>query len=176
MKRSNLVLVSGLFTLNLLAFAITMPNWERPILGGDMKKIEARFEFEDASGITLELTKRDGSTTPTGLRLNYLFAPKCTERGELCGLKPEKKEYFLTIQEIRDAGCGSREYIANFRHAGTIGGERVTIVLTDHTNRVCKDFIPYRWEAKVRKGAGWCGTMDSTMTMVGNPDYIATIQ
>ncbi len=49
---------------------------------------------------------------------------------------------------------------------------RLSVVLIDHTNLTCRIHKPFKWEASVREGYGFCGTMDATMELEGNPELV----
>lgn len=74
--------------------------------------------------------------------------------------------FTLPILSVSAVGCGSFEIVAGI---GEADGNRIHLSLIDHSRRVCEDARPYVWEAEVRKGYGWCGTMDSVMRLGGNP-------
>lgn len=146
------------------ANAIDREGWERPILRADMAKLDARNGFESVEGIKLVMTKLDESERPTGLELSYTDVPSDVPAVVV-----------LKITDVKDIFCGSVQYIANLPETDLPENPRFTIVLTDHTKRVCEDFHPHLWEASVRRGSGWCGTMDDTMKIAGNPKPVYTI-
>ena len=159
------------------AMAISKPGWERPIYSAQMEKIDARGYFADAQNIRLTLTQLDESETPTGMSLGYL--------NTRVPMSDDYTRMDLTITEKRDIGCGSVQYVAQLlvpqyhieSYDKSIDNQhRFTVVLTDHTHRICRDYRPYRWEASVREGSGFCGTMDATMEIRGNPRGVFTIQ
>lgn len=155
-------------TLSANSFAVYAPGWERPILTAeDMEIVSATQAFEHAERVDLTLTKRDGQKQPTGMIVSVVF-PESS--------KPVVKK--LTVTDISMDRCGTTTYIANLpKKAGKAGVEaRYSVVLEDHSFRRCKDIKPARWEASVRQGYGWCGTMDATMTLQGEPNPVFTIQ
>ena len=167
----------GLFAFtSTVAFAISQPGYERPLYSAQMEKVNARGHFELAQNVRLMMTQLDESETPTGLRLSYV--------NSMLEQFPEATGYSsvdLTIVETREIGCGSVQHIARLRqpndHRDSIYNQhRFTVVLIDHTRRICEDYRPYLWEASIREGYGWCGTMDATMELRGNPKGVFTIQ
>ena len=178
MKNKIMFIFVSMFAFtSTVAFAISKPGWERPLYSAQMEKVSAQGHFELAQNVRLMMTQLDESETPTGLRLSYMNS-MLEQFSETTG------RIDLTIVETREIECGSVQYIArllatqqvlNMREPADLQ-HRFTVVLTDHTRRVCKDYRPYAWEASVREGYGWCGTMDATMELRGNPKGIFTIQ
>lgn len=168
--------LSKLLSVSFLIFASSLfakydPNWERPIQKANMTKLSAKGEFATSNFFTLTLTKRDGEKKPTGIVLVYKTQILCFH-----GNCPSNiLSYELEIAEINNIGCGSVEYVANLKNQDPANSERVTVVLKDHTKRLCMDLQPV-WAASVVKGYGWCGTGDSTADLEGKPEYVVTIQ
>ena len=186
----KLLILAGVF-YTLHAQALIDPTWERPIWESSMDKIASTEQFEGVVDVSLTLTKRDGEENPTGLTLQY----------GLCAYCPAFATEQLEITHIEEIECGSTLYVAQLpvdTDAPNLTGmiqtayfdihkkvqdqstapilRRVSIVLTDHSTRYCEDLRPYIWEAEVREGYGWCGTGDATMSLVGNPKPVYTIQ
>ncbi|MEK7790036.1 MAG: hypothetical protein AAB309_00235 [Deltaproteobacteria bacterium] len=161
-----MVVVVAAFLVSINANAIVDEGWERPIFRSNMVKLDAWNGFENAEDIHLLMTKLDESERPTGLQLSYSEAP--SDVAAVVDLK---------ITEVRDVGCGSVQYVANLPESpeNLKFNSRFTVVLTDHTKRVCRDRQPYLWKASVRQGYGWCGTFDATMDIAGNPEPVYTI-
>jgi hypothetical protein len=87
----------------------------------------------------------------------------------------------LDVTDVKDEGCGSVSYTARLRNEVSVGGEtdassvqgeRFSVHLVDHTARRCRDYTGPKWVAEVHSGFGICGTMDSHMTLEGNPEHL----
>jgi hypothetical protein len=168
----QLTLALALLILGGNANAIYNPEWERPIFGAEMEITHTNRGFEGVSEVNLVLTKRDGENEMTGMILSFLQAhPLKGFIGEV--------ERELVITNISKDNCGSTIYNAQLATSHDLPLEdvqaRFSISLTDHSTRLCEDYRPYGWEAHVREGYGWCGTMDATMELVGNPEPLRTI-
>ncbi|HBQ20922.1 MAG: hypothetical protein A2Z91_08715 [Deltaproteobacteria bacterium GWA2_38_16] len=186
MKKIILTVLTIVFVTTNAGAIVMRPGHERPIFGAAMEKVDAQGHFELASNIFLELTKRDSyrayNTDPTGMLLTYTVPSVKLSSDESDQFVSQK----LVITDKRDVGCGSVQYIASLRPEPILHylpvektremQHRFTVVLIDHSQRVCEDYRPYLWEASVREGYGWCGTMDATMEIVGNPERVYTIQ
>ena len=156
------VLVSTTF-----ANAYIMP--ERSIAKATMAVLNtegARFSLSKEA--VLDLQKHNMSDDPTKIVLFIYYKSEMEHP-----LMPEIVEF-----EIYGGGidlCGSTHYMAKKAVPRPIpmhrNQERYTIELIDHTTRKCKDLRPHIWEAKIRYGEGWCGTMDSTLDLGGDPVY-----
>ncbi|HXW60932.1 MAG TPA: hypothetical protein VEK06_05305, partial [Myxococcota bacterium] len=48
-------------------------------------------------------------------------------------------------------------------------GDRFHVFLEDHSAESCTHNIGKIWKAEVRRGFGWCGTMDAFMELTGIP-------
>ena len=88
----------------------------------------------------------------------------------------------LAVVDVTEDECGSTIYHASlmqmdymYRPFDPNNQARFSLTLVDHSTRLCEDYKPNLWEANVREGWGWCGTMDSTMEAVGNPQPLFTI-
>ena len=166
--------VIGLFAAD--AGAVVRPGWDRPVLRADMEVTDALYGFSKVSDVSLVMTRRDGQTDVTGLTLRFdtgIERLPQTAEGDHRSVK-------LLVQHVSTDGCGSKQYVANLLPAPgrrpMDAMHRFTVVLTDHTTRVCEDYRPHLWEASVSEGYGFCGTMDDRMTLVGNPEPVYTIQ
>jgi len=173
----NLISTLALTLVSTQAHAVYAPNWERPVLEADMKLIQTHLGFEKVSDVKLTLTRRDiGILVPnskyTGIQITYLNADNMGQS--------RRASYTLKITQAEKDGCGSTTYYAQLNRDHSANpkeiGARYNISLTDHSERICKDLRLFRWEAQVRQGYGWCGTMDSTMELGGNPESVITIQ
>jgi hypothetical protein len=187
MKKSIVTLSTLTLAFITIVFCISMDagaqekatGWELPYMNAEMEVITAQGAFEEVETVFIDVTRQVGSKNPTGVYLNYDLS---SDEGEI-----ENKTVALNIIEILDAGCGSVQYIARLAaqkdedYGYNIGlgyfdnnarpiEHRFSVVITDHTKRTCRDVRRYQWEASVREGYGWCGTMDDTMSLVGNPE------
>ena len=158
------------------ADAMVRPQWERPILSAEMEKTNARGYFEQVLGVRIVLTKQDRAEGPTGIRLSYepgitVTMPPGTPRTQTVDLE---------IVDVSADDCGTVEYVAQLKGTARVPREgiqrRFSVVLKDHSRRVCENVVPAIWEARVREGYGWCGTMDATMSLQGNPEPVYTVQ
>lgn len=168
MKKQLSAVFVAVLTLSSSAFAIYDPSWERPMLTAfDMEITDAQYGFEKAERVDLTLTKRDGQKKATGIILSVDYAHSNA---------PVVNE--LKITDIRKDSCGSTVYSARLEDKkGNKGMEaRMNVTLVDHAARLCDDYKPFRWEADVRQGYGWCGTGDATMSLQGEPEAVMTIQ
>lgn len=146
-----IVLVAG---INL--FGDYIPGKERPVLGAfDMEILSSQLGFKKVDRVDMVLTSKDGVPGYTGLWVTL------DEEGV-----PRKVSLVVTAIE-KDSICGSVRYYASLPQTDS-EGRRFNIVLTDHSDRFCKDLRPI-WEATVREGSGWCGTMDSAISVEGAP-------
>lgn len=74
----------------------------------------------------------------------------------------------LTVSDIStNSACGYRTYQGYLASANE-EGFRFSVQLTDMNSGECYE-APFRWTAEVRSGFGWCGTMDSVMTLIEKP-------
>ena len=185
MKKVTLTILTGIMILtsvNAMA-RVLRPGEERAIKGAQMTKIQSTGSFVSAESVSLTLTKKDNVKNPTGLFLNYLN----TATGEI-------RTVHLPIVEKRNTGCGSVEYIAHLVLPNADKDRRtslpqekdsenlppyymersISVVLTDHSHRLCKDLPANLWEARVVESEGFC--LVSTMNLEGNPETIYTIQ
>ena len=70
--------------------------------------------------------------------------------------------------------CNSTVYTANKKYKKeNPEQERFSVVLIDYSTSICDNLVfDYIWKAEVRKGYGFCGTMDSVMELTGTPEFI----
>ena len=165
------------FLISLSSYAIYDPDWMKPILSAKMEIVHATGTFQNIDQVELTLSKHTSGKQADQLTLSYVEAPECIqEMGDEC--LPVIRNVTVSIKEEIDLGCGSKEYHASLNDVNdpTYGG-RFTIILQDHMGRTCENApAPYLWQASIRKGYGWCGTMDSKLEIVGNPAPVYTIQ
>jgi hypothetical protein len=85
-----------------------------------------------------------------------------------------KEEFFINQDEVSKDDCGSIYYSASIVQGGEgrMAGARTIVTLVDHRDRVCTDLVPNLIEFRMRKGYGWCGTMDSTLHAIGEPETL----
>ncbi|MBI2608028.1 MAG: hypothetical protein HYW47_00300 [Deltaproteobacteria bacterium] len=178
MKKVFVVLGLVVLCVTQMAQAAFRPDWERPLAHARMDIQNAHGDFENAIDAQLTLHQRDDAESPTSMTLTYYDK----NSHELI----VEKHPIITTNEV---DCGSVEYTAQLiapqplRMNSTMEvmpvdpyeAKRFSIHLVDHTDRTCKDLKPFKWEAHVREGFGWCGTFDSTMDLLGNPHTIYTI-
>lgn len=168
MKNNLLALVVVTIAAGSNAFGIWDPQWERPVMeSNNMEITEARFGFEDLERADLVLTQRDGSSAPTGMKLTLENSQSNTPT-----------VIWLEVVHVEPAGCGSIRYVANLPTTKTkkAMGKRFSVNLVDHTHRLCMDKVAGQWEASIRSGYGFCGTMDSTASLTGIATAVYTIQ
>lgn len=165
------MVVGSLFVTS-VASASGKREWQRPLSQAEMEVVESSGQFAEAEDVSLTLTRLDGLTEPTGLILRYEGLDQ--ERN------PFQREVALKVEETLDVGCGSVEIRAvlleDTRNAAFArSGHRLNVVLTDHTNRKCRGELQGAWMARVTEGFGFCGTMDSKMTLKGVPEVVLTL-
>jgi hypothetical protein len=179
MKRAMIIFLLALFVTP-SAFGIYIQDWERPVLTAEMDVVKARFAFENVNRVWLTATINSSKKSKlpyTGLQLRFTHEDP-SQQGQT---REIMQVVNLEVNSVETDACGSRTIIANLpkpkqgeRHMGLQA--RFSVVLTDHSTRLCEDYRPNLWEASVRQGFGWCGTMDATMSLVGNPEPVYTIQ
>lgn len=146
-----------------LSFAILLFSFtadasaELPFVYSPMKVLTKKYGFDSVnSDVTLVINHEQ-----TLLGLDYVHDSNPTHID-------------LVIVDINTDGCGSRHIYARLNKEKSTSreaiGRRYSVHMTDHSQRRCRDMRKYLWEADVRSGYGWCGTMDSVMTLGGNPD------
>jgi hypothetical protein len=123
----------------------------------------------------LLLSKQDGKHRHGQLTLSYLDNNTTCPFGD-GNCEPVTRTLEVPITSVKNIGCGSKEYVAQLHAQDPVNGARISIVLRDHSNRLCHDLPANLWQADVREGFGWCGTMDSTMALEGFAQPIYTIQ
>jgi hypothetical protein len=156
------------------ASAVYNPEWERPIETAPMAITQSRMGFQSVQAAQVTLTRKDGATQegPTGMILEYTQDASQDQAKVIRDL--------VITQRIVDE-CGSIHYTATLPQIylgvgeGRQGHARFIVSLADHSHRTCADSPANGWEASVRQGFGWCGTMDSTMSLVGTPEPVFTI-
>ena len=181
MKR---LLLTTLIALSAVANAIHQPVYPRPILGAAMEVTASWGMFNNAREVSLTLM-RHGPTPGQkedvySIVLDFLLLDRLNS-GDVI----EVSKNLVVVNSYVD-NCGSTVYDAQLSDVFTTGarakvqqphvGERFSVTLVDHSTRLCEDYRPYVWEAHVRSGYGWCGTMDSVMKIVGNPEPPYSIQ
>ena len=112
----------------------------------DMKVIDSRYDFAGLEKVELLVLFDDESKTGIML-LTY----------------GEQKEA-LEVVSATDSN-GVRSFVARLPDTNA-NGARFSIILEDS---IASDG-QRTWSASVRKGFGWCGTMDSTMELLGTPE------
>ncbi|MCC7442758.1 MAG: hypothetical protein IT285_14075 [Bdellovibrionales bacterium] len=172
MSKSHLIAALMLSLAPSVSFGAFIEGWERPILRSEMKILDSRGMYDRAESVELTLTRRDGSSerAPTGITLTVKMAANAAE-----GIVATMENTQLEIVGTEDDGCGSKVYHAQVPGQNGIHGARLNVTLTDHSARTCENVVPFLWEAHVRRGFGWCGTMDDTLSLGGQPEPVYTI-
>ncbi len=169
------------------AFGIVKPGWERPIQRAEMKVDGAQGAFNDVKDVDLTLTRKDVELTAqdivprrlpvTGMIVEYTVDRNVGSDRDMLVQEERVKMVLVVDQQPSKDECGSTIYIGRLASEKKEPvGARFSVVLRDHSTRLCEDLKPYRWEAHVRQGFGWCGTGDAVMDLVGNPEAVYTIQ
>jgi hypothetical protein len=167
-KITQIVTLVAALATSVSAYAIYKPGWQRPIYKAQLVEKDT-LGHELGIGFTKELTlhKMDQATRPTLLTFTeelkvYCFVAPCP--------RPKVTTKFVIVAK-RPAGCGSVKYIAYAQKDRTAPETPpLKLVLVDHATRVCRDYRPYRWEAKLqREGA-------PARLLFGNPEGVITIQ
>lgn len=168
-KATSKVSVFAVLMLSLQAHAIFDPNWERPIESAKMEILETRRGFDLVDNLEVVVRKRDGAMNVTSLVINY-------EQGMgemLPAFQNISEEYFVEESGIYKDDCGSVYYSARKSQGeGRQVGARSSVTLIDHRHRICDDVVTHLFELDMRKGYGWCGTMDATLKAGGNPEAL----
>ncbi len=143
------------------AFAIYIPGFERPVYQADLKLQESSNPNPNNSEFSLTLNQRDDSANPTSMSLTekkviYCVKAPCPRPQTISNYK------IVTVTKV---GCGTVEYTAQEDVNHTEGS---TIVLVDHTKRICRDLQPYKW---IVKQSGF----KFHRTFVGNPTAVYSI-
>ncbi len=144
------------------ANAAVQMGWEKPFLKATMTVENTTGEFADLNDITLTLTRQEGRKTATGIML----------------MVEDRPMYFDINEEPNEDACGTLVYIGHPTASQALMARqsKVQLVIKDHQNRFCKDFVPARWEA-VLKHTDVMGDAElGQMKMSGNPEPIITIQ
>ena len=124
-----------------------------------MSAVKTTFDFQKLDS-TVTITVDHSSSTMT---LNYVLEGQ-----------PTQVELELTLVDKDE--CNRTYYDARLKTQNSNGmTERYSVRLVNRDNTTCSEYglryHAYAWTAEVRKGYGWCGTMDATMSLVGNPRY-----
>lgn len=167
----------GLLVMGLMMSAATVQanvgNTEFPMLGArNMEITRGRDSFENVRRVDLVLYgKFSGLETSDGLDVvPSVLTPSAIDVYLFTNQDMSPRKTRVQITSTEKDSCGSVTYHANFSTGeGPATGARFSVSLTDHSARVCRDYHPFLWEAHVRSGFGWCGTMDETMELKGNP-------
>ncbi len=166
--KNNLVALVAFTMVGTSAFGIFDPKWERPIMeSNDMEISSPRFGFADLERVDLVLTQRDQSGAPTGMKLTLEDSQSNTPA-----------VVWLEVVRVEPAGCGSTRYIASLpaKKGKKEMAARFSVNLVDHTLRRCMDKVAGLWEASIRSGYGFCGTMDASASLSGIAAPVYTIQ
>lgn len=136
MKTNHIVLGAlaavGIFSAT-SSYAVIRLGWERPIYQSQMEVRGSIGGFKNAKQVKLVMTKQDGQNKITGFVLHI----------------DDQVIRFKNVQNSFDS-CGSVEYSAYID--GRMIGDRTEsykFTLTDHSNRSCTGFRPFKWEASI---------------------------
>ena len=143
-----------LFALGaLLAFPVASLAQPMILASSVMDVTDATFDFVTVENAVVILASNNG-TDPTDIIIDYGSSP-----------------VFLVVNEttIDDNGCATFEASLP-RSIDNHDGHRFHINLKSDYG--CQ-YLSQPWQAYVREGYGWCGTMDSTMNLVGDPKWNA---
>lgn len=172
--------LAAVFTFTTFVSAAHIPGYERPLLSADMDIVSSRGNFDLAGDVELTLNKIDSLPGETvdrfTMTLNFTMEDSQTQAID------DVVKNLVVLNTYQDS-CGSTVYNAQIsdifnqgaRSRSQFVGERFSVLLVDHATRKCKDLRPYRWEANVRSGYGWCGTMDAVMKLEGQPHPLYTV-
>ncbi len=132
----------------------------------DMEVVSSQNFFRSPQDVQMDLTRRSDDQNVVGLNLRYTLPNISTS------MTPDQKvSYALGVDSVSKDECGSTIYVARLGNSDPSQpvGPRLSLVLVDHLTRTCRDYQPYRWEARLRSGFGWCGTGDAVLKLRGNP-------
>lgn len=128
----------------MLASSISANVEARILRLSDMDVTDARYDFEGIANATITVLS-DNGTAPSTLMLQYT-----------------NNSVILPITNTRADENGCMSFYAGM---SDLSGVRFQISLQSDLG--CEG--TRMWNAHVRQGYGWCGTMDSTMDLVGLP-------
>jgi len=140
-------------SVSLQAFSAT--NMQE-IFEATMDVAFARYNFEGVAQVTLKLVKQGDTAT------NILVEFKNGEQDVF---------YDLSVTDAQPDESGCMNYYASLKseNPDVLFGQRFSVNLIDYSTCNHSDIEAGIWQASLRSGHGWCGTLDSTMELRGNP-------
>lgn len=160
---SVMILAGSVFSVR--AQAVEVPGWDRPQAEATMKVTQAKGTLSQIDSVDLQLNQRSVEA-----KIN------------------KTHKLVFHIVEVTEAGCGSKKVLARVSQPSVGSGPTVAggvvkhfvLQLIDHRTRVCEDYRPYMWEAKItqiRKSAVFqAGVPVGSVVLEGDPQPIYTIQ
>ena len=153
--------------------AMERPGWERAILRSEMRVEASTGAFKAADQFVVTLTRRDGTKSKkvTGAVVKYRILPHGSQAEKIVTVP-------LVVESItKDKECNVTQIFAHLPQKPGVSrggvGARFSLVLEDHSVSTCDQ--GGEWVARLRQGFGWCGTGDSTATLLGRPEPVVTI-
>lgn len=138
-----------------------IPGWEKPILKATMQVRSALGVFKNADEAKLAMTQNSGDKAPSGFVL----------------LIDGQVRKFKIQTRVPDTNCNSVDYVAvAVDPVDAEGKAAMTLQLTDHTNRICKDVREHDWEATVKKFDKITEAELGSAELAGNPHTVISIQ
>ncbi len=134
-----------------------------PYLAAKMEVKHAEGVFRKGGGFQVSMGEKVGEQ---GMFVEFSYWQ--ASRAPQLGLAVPVSQLFV-VEKSAETDCGSTIYLGTY---GGAQGVRGSIEFVDHSTRVCEDFRPFRWEVRVRQGFGWCGTGDSIVELMGNPEPV----
>ena len=143
---------AAFFASMLLTLSFANASTITPAIYDPMHIVTATQQFENVtSGVKITLTNKDDEPL---MMLEYVQNGMTTVAT-------------LNIFDVLTDSCGAQFINAGYADA-TPNGPRYNVHLIDYTGDTCGTPRAWLWEANVREGFGWCGTMDSTMMLQGH--------
>lgn len=155
---------------SLPALAVYQEGHDRPVMEiRNAEVLSSSYGFAGAEAVNLIMTRRDGSPH----KLGFIFEAKALVGGALTPVR-----YELEVNDIYKEDDGSTVYLASLpqKILEEGAGHRVNLTLIDHSTSNDGNYRDSQWEASIRDGYGWCGTMDSVIEFVGSPTPVYSIE
>lgn len=180
MKWNTVFATAVMAVVSTYAHASYAPPLKTPVLDfgssiftAKMSVTEAQYGFEGAYNVRLTLNKDPSLNRfdPPAVTLEYNQPSSDPLSGS-----PHHRTVILRVSRTETDTCGTVHYYADLSRTvdpdSRAVGARFHLHLADHSRRLCEDYKPFKWEADVREGFGWCGTGDATMGLQGNPKRV----
>ncbi len=178
----GLASVIVLSSLSQSAWASYDPSRTDVVATAKMVITSAKNLFQNVRDVQLDLTKKSGDPSPSGIRIRYTLAADPLNFSEVT-----IAEKNLTLKEVTQDACGSTVYVGNLSDSSADrpdlpGQARYRVTLVDHSTRFCKDAPSENreertgWEASVQSSFTGYEAMDSEMKLKGSPEVIYSIQ